>query len=239
MNKKNYESERLQSYLNAIIDLEIDKDDPDMDLINKCSALLDKIEKGAYEPDERTKRRAIRAIQRKYIRQGRAKYVKLHKLSAAVCACIIAMITSFFTIKAEVCEHEWVYFGRTWDFHSQRCVLCGYVVRGVEHDGREERKIPCVESYHCSCGEFIVGGGHYTFWTPISDSKHQLICDNPYCDYVIRDSIEECEFESMVSETSIGKVHEGYDICQKCGNSRRNAKNDQLCTGADCQYCKK
>ena len=59
------EKENIYRYLNQIIDRELDKPEPDMELVDECNALLDDIDQGKYDPNPDVKTRHRNQLKKK------------------------------------------------------------------------------------------------------------------------------------------------------------------------------
>lgn len=65
MNSEFNSTNPLCQLLNKLIDLELEKERPNMEFINECNVFLDKIEKGEYEPTSKKKRYELKKLYRK------------------------------------------------------------------------------------------------------------------------------------------------------------------------------
>lgn len=90
-----WEKENIYRYLNQIIDRELDKPEPDMELVDECNALLDDIDQGKYDPNPDVKSRQLQELYLEYhkkhnrnkVIQFRSKWTKL-----VPAACVILML---------------------------------------------------------------------------------------------------------------------------------------------------
>ena len=69
-------NQKLCSHLNELIDIELGKTNPDMNLIEECSALLDILEGGVYDPQLVDENQALNKLYKKY-----RKIIKNQKVS--------------------------------------------------------------------------------------------------------------------------------------------------------------
>ena len=69
-------NQKLCNHLNELIDIELDKTNPDMNLIEECNALLDILEGGEYDPQLVDENQALNKLYKKY-----RKIIKNQKVS--------------------------------------------------------------------------------------------------------------------------------------------------------------
>jgi len=90
-----WEKENIYRYLNQIIDRELDKPEPDMELVDECNALLDDMEQEIYNPKPDIKVRRLQKLYSEYRKMhtwGKAIQFKWRWSKLATAACIIIML---------------------------------------------------------------------------------------------------------------------------------------------------
>ena len=90
-----WEKENIYRYLNQIIDRELDKPEPDMELVDECNALLDDIDQGKYGPNPDVKARQLQELYLEYRKkQNRNKVIQFRSKWAKLvpAACVILML---------------------------------------------------------------------------------------------------------------------------------------------------
>lgn len=103
MNEKEENREILSKYILKLIDDELDKDDCDMELIDRYNAILDEIDENNYVPDPKRKKQTLDELNRAY-KEAASKQENLvrnpakikrrfnfsnWKIAVAVCLCLI------------------------------------------------------------------------------------------------------------------------------------------------------
>lgn len=142
-----------------------------------------------------------------------------------------------FEMDAKVsCYHgDWQYYDITETTHTRRCGKCGNTYPNISHNSRT---VPCTQSYTCECGKYMSSIPHNTQWRSISSGRHQLVCTNSYCSYVVASSVSSCTYSWAVGVPVMGGVHKGYGVCSTCGDFTYNSSYDRTCQGTNCPYCK-
>lgn len=97
MNEKIKDRNTIYQYLNRMIDSELEKEDPDMSLIDECNALLDSMEKGIYEADPHIKSEELQKLYATYQKkQAHNKTVwfrhSWNRLATAACIAIMVLV---------------------------------------------------------------------------------------------------------------------------------------------------
>ncbi len=105
MNEKEQNREILSQYLLKLIDDELDKDDCNMELIDKYNAILDELDGNASDPDPKRKEQALKELRKAYREAASKKQAATEeptkvkrrfrfpkwKVVAAACLCLIIM----------------------------------------------------------------------------------------------------------------------------------------------------
>lgn len=105
MNEKEQNRAILSKYIMKLIDEELDKDDCDMELIDRYNAILDEIDGPNYAPDPERKKQTLAELDRAY-KEAASKHEKLErnsvkikrrfnflnwKIAVVVCLCFIVV----------------------------------------------------------------------------------------------------------------------------------------------------
>jgi len=105
MNEKEQNRAILSKYIMKLIDEELDKDDCDMELIDRYNAILDEIDGPNYAPDPERKKQTLAELDRAY-KEAASKHEKLErnsvkikrrfnflnwKIAVAACLCFIVV----------------------------------------------------------------------------------------------------------------------------------------------------